>query len=67
MSTVPGQESFEDAGLVEPKTDAPPQGAGEDYEPELPRPDLRGEAGEADVVEQETDVPDDASEDYPEA
>jgi hypothetical protein len=67
MSTVPGQDSFNDAGLAEPLPGVPPQIEGEGYEPDGPRPDLRGEAGEADVAEQKVDVPDDKSEDYPEA
>ena len=67
MSTVPGQESFDDAGLVEALPVVPPQIAGEDYEPEGSRPDLRGEAGEADVAEQEVEVAGDESDAYPEA
>ena len=67
MSMVPGQESLADAGLVEPEPAKPQPGDGEDYEPDLPRPDLRGEAGEADVAEQELEGPDDEVDDYPEA
>ncbi|MFF2623042.1 hypothetical protein [Oerskovia jenensis] len=67
MSTVPGTESWRDAGLVTPDDDAPknlveeelappadPSDAddAEDYSPRTPRPDLDGEADEADVVEQ---------------
>ena len=68
MSTLPGGESWRDAGLVEPDleevvtlSDDEP----EDYDPE-PEPDLgTKEASEADVVEQLVDVPDDEREDYP--
>ena len=66
MSMVPGQESLADAGLVEPGPAQPRPGDDEDYEPDLPRPDLRGEAGEAGVAEQELEVPDDEADDYPE-
>jgi hypothetical protein len=67
MSTVPGQESFDDAGLVEAPPVVPPQIAAEDDEPEGSRPDLRGAAGDSDLAEQEADVADDESEGYPEA
>ena len=66
MSTVPGHDSFNDAGLVEPLTSLPPQIDGEDHGPDGPRSDLRGEAGDADVAEQEVEVPEDEPEDYPE-
>ena len=70
MSTVPGAEAWRDAGLVTPD-DVPtnlveeksqgeptpsPEDA-EDYTPGTPRPDLDGEAAEADVVEQAAVVP----------
>lgn len=66
MSTVPGAESWQDAGLVTPD-DAPTNlveeesgevtttadaDDAEDYSPRTPRPDLEGRADEADVVEQ---------------
>ncbi|MBE7700079.1 hypothetical protein H9623_07135 [Oerskovia sp. Sa1BUA8] len=72
MSTVPGTESWRDAGLVTPDDDDPknlveeeltppatPSGTDdpEDYSPRTPRPDLDGEADEADVVEQAAVVP----------
>ena len=71
MSTVPGTESWRDAGLATPDDDTPknlveeeltPPGAPdaddvEDYSPRTPRPDLDGEADEADVVEQAAAVP----------
>ncbi|HEY3438192.1 MAG TPA: hypothetical protein VGK35_10945 [Actinotalea sp.] len=34
-------------------------------QPRAPKPDLRDEADEADVLEQQTDVPDDDADDYP--
>ncbi|MGC5167325.1 hypothetical protein [Luteimicrobium sp. DT211] len=71
MSTTPGDETLRDAGLlpddvaVDPDLDhlthrrAPePDSLDEDeYEPAVPRPDLDGEADEADVVEQADEVP----------
>lgn len=72
MSTVPGTDSWRDAGLVTPDDDAPknlveeeltpPDAPGdtddvEDYSPRTPRPDLDGAADEADVVEQASVVP----------
>jgi hypothetical protein len=74
MSTVPGEQSWRDAGLVEPgPTDLPEiateddDGDGRDdgYRPEDPRPDLADEADPADVAEQSTPVPGDEREDYP--
>ena len=73
MSTTPGDETQRDAGLV--PDDAPtrddvdhlthrrlpePDALDEDeYVPAVPRPDLDGEADEADVVEQADEVPPD--------
>lgn len=68
MSTVPGPETWSDAGLVEVDPDPPlrladeAEGAveeadPEEYSPGFPRPDRAGEADEADVVEQDTEVP----------
>lgn len=66
MSTVPGPESWEDAGLAEPPlarpVEIPPEP--EEYLPPEPRPDLAGEAEEADVAEQATEVPEDGVDDY---
>jgi hypothetical protein len=65
MSTVPGSDAWRDAGLepVEPvparlvddvdDLDAPDP---DEYEPGFPRPDLDGDADEADVVEQDSEV-----------
>ncbi|MHA7133994.1 hypothetical protein [Oerskovia turbata] len=74
MSTVPGSESWRDAGLQTPDDDTPrnlveeetrpptpARDEAEDYEPATPRPDLEGEADEADVVEQASVVPVDDS------
>ena len=66
MSTIPGPESWQDAGLVEPPLAQPvevPEEA-EDYSPPEPRPDREGAAEEADVAEQAADLPEDPSDDY---
>ncbi|MFC8921291.1 hypothetical protein [Cellulosimicrobium sp. NPDC057127] len=72
MSTVPGDDAQRDAGLVEPDEevvnlveevesgDPPvdhPEHAPDEYRPASARPDLAGEASEADVVEQASAVP----------
>ena len=67
MSTVPGSEAWRDAGLapVDPHRplsladDTDTTDDEEEYEPGFARPDLGGQADEADVVEQDTEVPDD--------
>lgn len=70
MSTLPGGESWRDAGLVEPDLEevvkiTPSAEEPEDYDPE-PAPDLgTKEASEADVVEQLKEIPADEREDYP--
>ncbi|TDE97182.1 hypothetical protein EXU48_02915 [Occultella glacieicola] len=71
MSTLPGHESWRDAGLVEDdETDPknlveeathPEHTAGEDYRPGTARPDLDDRAGEADVIDQSVVVPDEDS------
>lgn len=73
MSTVPGDDTWADAGLVRPDEatplDAPadtPDGAEPEHVPAAPRPDLDGGAGEPDVVEQAVTVGDDDEDDYPE-
>ncbi len=66
MSTIPGPESWLDAGLAEPPLAQPveiPEDV-EEYLPPDPRPDLVGEAEEADVAEQVLEVPDDEGDDY---
>lgn len=71
MSTTPGDETWADAGLVPPDSSevADPSRSTVPVEPEhqpaAPRPDLRDEAAEPDVVEQAQPVPDDESDDYP--
>ncbi|MDC7119937.1 hypothetical protein OMK64_00125 [Cellulomonas fimi] len=71
MSTVPGDETWRDAGLepVAPETplrltdDATDGSADpEEYQPGFPRADRDGRADEADVVEQDTEVPADDDE-----
>lgn len=69
MSTIPGGESWRDAGLSDPDANEPvslvdevsnPSAeSGEDYHPATARPDLQGRANEADVVEQAAIVPGD--------
>jgi hypothetical protein len=56
MSTVPGDRSWEDAGLVEPALTDLPEDA---------RPDLVDEADAGDVAEQRARVPEDERDDYP--
>ena len=64
MSTVPGQESWRDAGLepVDPQTPRRLTDAdetepdAEEYAPDFPRADRDDAAAEADVVEQDTEV-----------
>jgi hypothetical protein len=70
MSTVPGSDAWKDAGLapVDPHRplsladDTDTTDDDEDYEPGFGRADLDGQADEADVVEQDTEVPDDDDE-----
>jgi hypothetical protein len=72
MSTVPGDRSWQDAGLVEPALTDLPEVAAEEpstqddtYTPEDPRPDLVDEADPGDVAEQRARVPEDERDDYP--
>lgn len=68
MSTVPGEESWNDAGLADPDADQPvslveetdqqADASGEDYHPGTARPDLSGAAAEADVIDQSFEVAD---------
>ena len=69
MSTVPGPEAWRDAGLVPVEPDEPHRLGDEqpgpdadavdpeDYDPDFARADREGRANEADVVEQDTEVP----------
>jgi hypothetical protein len=67
MSTVPGNDAWRDSGLApvdphEPRRlgDADDSAADpEEYEPDFPRADQDGRADEADVVEQDSEVPED--------
>ena len=63
MSTTPGDDTLRDAGLVPDDTatcdDVDHLTHRRLPEPDVPRPDLDGEADEADVVEQADEVPDD--------
>lgn len=71
MSTTPGDSTWADAGLVPPDSSEVPDPrtstvpVDPEHQPAAPRPDLRDEADESDVVEQAQDVPDDDAEDYP--
>ncbi|HEY0217616.1 MAG TPA: hypothetical protein VGC57_14600 [Cellulomonas sp.] len=73
MSTVPGDRSWRDAGLVEPALTDLPEVAPDDaheaedgaYRPADARPDLDGEADPGDVAEQRAPVPEDERDDYP--
>jgi hypothetical protein len=66
VSTIPGPESWSDAGLVEQPLARPVElpEEPEEYLPPEPRPDLDGEAAEADVAEQAAELPDDDVDDY---
>lgn len=70
MSTVPGAESWRDAGLMGPDPEdvvelSPSAEEPEDYDPE-PEPDLTVKpVAEGDFVEQLVEVPEDEREEYP--
>lgn len=72
MSTTPGENTWADAGLVPPDNSEVPEPTRitvpvePEHQPAAPRPDLRDEAAEPDVVEQALDVPGEEDEDYPE-
>ena len=69
MSTVPGPDAWRDAGLTPVDPDEPrrltddeavpeePEADPEDYAPGFARADRDDRADEADVVEQDTEVP----------
>ncbi|UJP41250.1 hypothetical protein [Cellulomonas palmilytica] len=75
MSTLPGPDAWRDAGLepadpavparlTDDETDRPTDAPDpEEYVPDFARPDRDGAADEADVVEQDTEVPLDDDED----
>jgi len=70
MSTVPGSDAWRDAGLAPVDPDGPRRLGDDDdgstdpeeYEPDFARADREGRADEADVVEQDTEVPADDDE-----
>jgi hypothetical protein len=65
MSTIPGESTWADAGLVPTEVGAP---EAEELAPAQARPDLRDEAAEPDVVEQALPAADaDDEDDYPES
>ena len=75
MSTLPGPETWRDAGLdqVDPGGDveiAPdpldaPAAEPDEYTPDTPLPDVVAEANPADVTEQAQTVPPDERDEYP--
>jgi hypothetical protein len=71
VSTIPGDDSWADAGLVPPEDAEVPDPADRtvpvdpEHQPAAPRPDLRDEADEPDVVDQAREVPADEDEEYP--
>jgi hypothetical protein len=72
MSTTPGDSTWADAGLIPPEDPETPEPrritvpVDPEHAPAAPRPDLRDEADEPDVVEQAIEVADDESDAYPE-
>jgi hypothetical protein len=68
MSTIPGESTWTDAGLV-PQDPDEAREAVDDVQAaghvDAARPDLVDQADEPDVVEQAIDVPDDDADDYP--
>jgi len=72
MSTTPGEDTWADAGLIPPEDAEVPESrpttvpVEPDHQPAAPRPDLRDEAAEPDVVEQALGVGEDEAEEYPE-
>ena len=77
MSTTPGESTWADAGLIPPEDEAEvpesrraavpvePEHQPE-HQPAAPRPDLRDEAAEPDVVEQALGLGEDEDEGSPE-
>lgn len=69
MSTVPGDDTWADAGLVRPGEAEPPalpEAAAGEHVPDAPRPDRDGQADEGDIVEQAVPAGDDDTDEYPE-
>lgn len=73
MSTTPGESTWADAGLVPPDSSQVQDPSRStvpvepEHQPRAPRPDLRDEAAEPDVVEQAQVVPAEEDEEYPDA
>lgn len=71
MSTIPGDETWVDAGLVPQDPDAVREAADDvraaEHLPTAARPDLADRAAEPDVVEQALDAGEDDDDEYPEA
>lgn len=71
MSTIPGESTWADAGLVPPDSSEVPDAERSTVpvppadQPRAPSPDLSDEADEGDLLEQAEPVPDDESEEYP--
>ena len=76
MSTTPGENTWADAGLIPPEDEGVPEPRRTtvpvqpehqpEHQPAAPRPDLRDEAAEPDVVEQALGAGEDEAEEYPE-
>jgi len=72
MSTTPGENTWADAGLIPPEDGEVPEPrrttvpVEPEHQPAAPRPDLRDEAAEPDVVEQALGAGEDEAEEYPE-
>lgn len=72
MSTLPGDQSWRDAGLADPTEDEPvnlveevnrpSRATDEDYHPGTSRPDLDDRASEGDVIDQSVSVPEEDDE-----
>ncbi len=72
MSTTPGENTWADAGLIPPEDEEVPEPrqttvpVEPEHQPAAPRPDLRDEAAEPDVVEQALGLGEDEDEGSPE-
>ncbi|MCB2176625.1 MAG: hypothetical protein KQH57_12500 [Actinomycetales bacterium] len=70
MSTIPGESTWVDAGLVPPDPDQAREATDDVRAADhvgASRPDLADEAAEPDVVEQAMEVADEDEDDYPES
>ena len=72
MSTTPGENTWADAGLIPPEDEEVPEPrrttvpVEPEHQSAAPRPDLRDEAAEPDVVEQALGLGEDEDEGSPE-